>query len=55
VFVTVLTAALEQWTKLDEANRSLEQALAALIELESLPEYDAEVQAAGRSKVGEVC
>lgn len=50
----MLTAALAQWTALDEANRSLEQALAALIELESLPEYDAELKAAGRSRVGDV-
>lgn len=49
-----LTAALEQWTKLDEANRALEKALAALVDLESLPEYDAELKAAAQSQVAEL-
>lgn len=49
-----LTAALAQWTQLDGANRSLEEALAALIELESLPEYDGELAAAAASKMADV-
>ncbi|BEJ16520.1 hypothetical protein CspHIS471_0511250 [Cutaneotrichosporon sp. HIS471] len=46
--------ALAEWIELDKANRSLEQALATLIELESSPEYDAELQAAARSRVGDL-